>query len=645
MAISFTPQPLNKFMLEDPNFLLAKKLQTEQSSGPAPGGIPEVLARLLRGHQIGQERRAGTRTFDKMRENQANTLGQIKSLFQPPEPQTLGEIRAIQENDIDFGQPQQFNALVAPQAVRKPSAEKIASILMGSENPTMRSQGLELALKNMALKEDRKSKLDVARAKITSDLGGKIFLGDLRDQRRADIAFQRASDTFNVDRQKAINAKQSEMGEGPWNNLGLDQQEKSLGMYQIGNAPKRSDYFQMPGQTQTQTQTPRFSQDQLNLLNRQMSPPVTSQQLPVTSQQPTVISQQPTVVDQTTQEPPIGEEKDVQPELGKPLELPQVSNFSSGLKTLKENPNSNQAKTLTSKFYTPTDNSGIVDETQIGQLAHKDSTNRVRRLLDLIPKDIQGRPKYTLYSELGQKFVKTNPAAIKIMEEAKAIGRNAPKALLQIKSKQEIISSMNVLAQPLKDMSEFRGQAVRAGQTLGENVLGAFKQAAPSLAKILGDTDTQYYQQSVSKLGTQAPILLNFIRKATEQGARSLDSNKELDFYVQAVGNAQRDPYVALFALSQLDAYYGAESLGQENTIKKAIGDNLYNRVRNQSSVTLKKVKTQRDQKQLLEELRLDIYEGSDRERAKNLLRRLSGKIDEYSAYEQNFDPNATVPR
>lgn len=630
-------------MLEDPNFLLAKKLQTEQSSGPAPGGIPEVLARLLRGHQIGQERRAGTRTFDKMRENRANTLGQIKSLFQPPEPQTLGEIRAIQENDIDFGQPQQFNALVAPQAVRKPSAEKIASILMGSENPKMRSQGLELALKNMALKEDRKSKLDVATAKNTSDLAQKVFLGNISDTRSANNAFLRDKNNFNVNRQRAINEQKTLVGPKRWNSLSLAEQEKSLDMYQIGNAPKRSDYFQMP--KQTQTQTPGFSQDQLNLLNRQMLPPVTSQQLPVTSQQPTVISQQPTVIDQTSQEPPIGEEEDVQPEFGKPLKLPQVSNFSSGLKTLKENPNSNEAKTLTNKFYTPTDNSGIVDETQIGQLAHKDSADRVRRLLDLIPKDIQGRPKYTLYSELGQKFVKSNPAAIKIMEEAKAIGRNAPKALLQIKSKQEIVSSMNVLAQPLKDMSEFRGQAIRAGQTLGENVLGGLKQALPGPAKILGDTDTQYYQQLVSKLRTQAPILLNFIRKATEQGARSLDSNKELDFYVQAVGNAQQDPYVALFALSQLDAYYGAESLGQENTIKKAIGDNLYNRVRNQSFVTLKRVRTERDRKQLLEELRLDMYVGSDREKAKNILRRLSGKIDEYSAYERNFDPNATVPR
>jgi hypothetical protein len=623
-------------MLEDPNFLLAKKLQTEQSSGPAPGGIPEVLARLLRGHQIGQERRAGTKTFNKMRENQANTLGQIKSLFQPPEPRTPGEITAIQENDLEFGQPQQFNALVAPQAVRKPSAEKIASILMGSENPKMRSQGLQLALQNMALKDDRKSKLDVASAKRTSNFGEKVLLGDMRDTRRADIAYQNAKNTFNDRRNKVINEQKTLVGSERWNSLGLAEQEKMLGMYQIGNAPKRSDYFQMP--KQTQTQTPRFSQDQLNLLNRQMPPPVTSQQ-------PTVISQQPTAVDQTSQEPPIGEEEDVQPEFGKPLELPQVSNFSSGLKTLKENPNSNESRTLTNKFYTPTDNSGIVDETQIGQLAHKDSADRVRRLLDLIPKDIQGRPKYTLYSELGQKFVKSNPAAIKIIEEAKAIGRNAPKALLQIKSKQEIISSMNVLAQPLKDMSEFRGQTIRAGQSLGENVLGGLKQALPGSAKILGDTDTQYYQQLASKLKTQAPILLNFIRKATEQGAKSLDSNKELDFYVQAVGNAQQDPYVALFALSQLDAYYGAESLGKENTIKKAIGDNLYNRVRNQSFVTLKRVRTERDRKQLLEELRLDMYEGSDREKAKNILRRLSGKIDEYSVYERNFDPNATVPR
>ncbi len=60
-----------------------------------------------------------------------------------------------------------------------------------------------------------------------------------------------------------------------------------------------------------------------------------------------------------------------------------------------------------------------------------------------------------------------------------------------------------------------------------------------------------------NQLNQKEPILLNAIRQATKQGARGLDSDRELDFYLQAIADEGRDIDSQLAALIVLDEAYG----------------------------------------------------------------------------------------
>jgi hypothetical protein len=63
------------------------------------------------------------------------------------------------------------------------------------------------------------------------------------------------------------------------------------------------------------------------------------------------------------------------------------------------------------------------------------------------------------------------------------------------------------------------------------------------------------------KIKNSKPILINDIRKASEMGARGMDSEKELEFYLSAVGDEKKDIQSSLAALSVLDMAYGDGSL------------------------------------------------------------------------------------
>lgn len=65
-------------------------------------------------------------------------------------------------------------------------------------------------------------------------------------------------------------------------------------------------------------------------------------------------------------------------------------------------------------------------------------------------------------------------------------------------------------------------------------------------------------EQSIrNKIKTQKPALINAIRNATGMSAKAMDSNTELQFYLQQVGDEKTDIESQLFALKMIDEMYG----------------------------------------------------------------------------------------
>lgn len=65
-------------------------------------------------------------------------------------------------------------------------------------------------------------------------------------------------------------------------------------------------------------------------------------------------------------------------------------------------------------------------------------------------------------------------------------------------------------------------------------------------------------EQSIrNRINQIRPLLINDIRQASEMGARGLDSEKELEFYLQAATDPARDVQANLAAIEVLDRAYG----------------------------------------------------------------------------------------
>ena len=99
-----------------------------------------------------------------------------------------------------------------------------------------------------------------------------------------------------------------------------------------------------------------------------------------------------------------------------------------------------------------------------------------------------------------------------------------------------------------------------------QNALATVRSSAPGqlLGKFLG-TDAQSVRKTINAM---KPILIQDIRAATEMGARGLDSEKELAFYIQAATDEKSDIQSNLAAIALLDQSYGEGKLMAELSAK-----------------------------------------------------------------------------
>jgi hypothetical protein len=116
------------------------------------------------------------------------------------------------------------------------------------------------------------------------------------------------------------------------------------------------------------------------------------------------------------------------------------------------------------------------------------------------------------------------------------------------------------------------GGIVDTDRGTGHNI-GAYLESS-TLGQLGGRVVGSENQQMRQSIKNSQPLLLQEIRKATEMGVRGMDSNKELDFYLQAASDPGKDLISNLTALQVLDNVYG-----EGTALKQALPPELYERV------------------------------------------------------------------
>ncbi len=101
------------------------------------------------------------------------------------------------------------------------------------------------------------------------------------------------------------------------------------------------------------------------------------------------------------------------------------------------------------------------------------------------------------------------------------------------------------------------------------NVFNYLRAEVPVIDRALG-TKVGAFRQA---LATNRPMLLNYMRQATEQGARGLDSNRELDFYLQAATNDSYDIHTNMAALYKLNSMLGGRDMEVSPGYEKILSD------------------------------------------------------------------------
>jgi hypothetical protein len=116
--------------------------------------------------------------------------------------------------------------------------------------------------------------------------------------------------------------------------------------------------------------------------------------------------------------------------------------------------------------------------------------------------------------------------------------------------------SANLMA--LKDAYEELqavGGAIKTGGPLTENV--ANRAMSSGIGQEVGRAIGTQSQAARDRINNLRPLLIQEIRQATQMGAKGLDSNAELQFYLQAATDPSRDIDTNMAAIETLDKAYG----------------------------------------------------------------------------------------
>ena len=99
------------------------------------------------------------------------------------------------------------------------------------------------------------------------------------------------------------------------------------------------------------------------------------------------------------------------------------------------------------------------------------------------------------------------------------------------------------------------GGMVNPNNSISQNI--AARISATDIGQALTGAAGQQAQSIRSRINNAKPLLINLIRQATGMSGKAMDSNTELQFYLQAASDPKLDLFSNLVALDTLDTQYG----------------------------------------------------------------------------------------
>jgi DNA-binding phage protein len=116
-----------------------------------------------------------------------------------------------------------------------------------------------------------------------------------------------------------------------------------------------------------------------------------------------------------------------------------------------------------------------------------------------------------------------------------------------------------------------------------DNIMAASRSSAVGqmFGRITGSNE-QSIRSSIKKL---KPLIVQDIRRATDMGARGLDSEKELEFYLQAATDEKTDIQSNIAAIVVLDEAYGTGKVAEK--LRSLTNQSLIKRISDEGALIL----------------------------------------------------------
>lgn len=154
-------------------------------------------------------------------------------------------------------------------------------------------------------------------------------------------------------------------------------------------------------------------------------------------------------------------------------------------------------------------------------------------------------------------LVDPDSGAMRDIGQRPATGKAGAKAGAQTGSSQggeAVSNNLGTLAAAYLKLDELGG-IVNPDRNMVSNLVA---RAGASMAGQLAGGAVGTEEQSIREnINNMRPLLINAIRESTGMSAKAMDSNKELEFYLQAATDPKKDIYSNLVAIDVLDRTYG----------------------------------------------------------------------------------------
>jgi hypothetical protein len=172
---------------------------------------------------------------------------------------------------------------------------------------------------------------------------------------------------------------------------------------------------------------------------------------------------------------------------------------------------------------------------------------------------------------------------------SKAAGELSPKEKTA-SAKSRVSGNLGTLADHYRKLDKLSA-AVNVEKSTIDNVLASLRASdfGQALGRFAG-TDEQSVRNMINSM---RPTLVNDIRQASEMGAKGMDSEKELEFFLQAATDPKRDLQSNMAALKVLDNAYGLGDL--DISIDQSVTDGLNQEFKNLSQPTPARPQTEAD--------------------------------------------------